>query len=199
METVRFYWSFRSPYSWIAFHLAEPALEGLGVTLQHIPVFPPPDYRNDPTAIPAKVEYMAKHDLPRLAKRYGLHFTAPAGPDVEWIKPHAMWCYAASQGRAKEFGEAVFAARWSHGLDLGDPAVLADAARQARLDPEATVAAGDDEHWQTAVMEGMLGSVNDGVFGVPMFVYRGERFWGHDRLDFLVDAIRNGSTGTSAG
>lgn len=191
MDTVRFYWSFRSPYAWFAFELAERALAGLPAQLEYLAVFPPPDYPNDPTRVPAKVTYMVEHDLPRLARYYGLPYQPPVAVDTQWIRPHAMWQYAASQGKGLPFGKAVFAARWSRGKDLGDDAVLAECAAEAGLDPSATVAAGDDVTQQTRVMEGMIrGAQEDGIFGVPLFVFRGERFWGHDRLEFLAHSIR---------
>ena len=31
--------------------------------------------------------------------------------------------------------------------------------------------------------------LEDRVFGVPLFVLDGERFWGNDRLEFLLDAV----------
>jgi 2-hydroxychromene-2-carboxylate isomerase len=191
MDTVRFYWSFRSPYSWFAFELAERVLDGLPVQLEYLAVFPPPNYPNDPTRVPNKVVYMIEHDLPRLARHYGLPYQRPVTVETQWIRPHSMWQYAAGQGQGLAFGKAVFAARWSHGKDLNDDAALAECARQVGLDPAATVAAGDDVAFQTRVMEGMIrGATEDGIFGVPLFVFRGERFWGHDRLEFLVQRIQ---------
>ncbi len=55
MDHVRFYFSFRSPYAWLAFHQAPPALRELPVELKLVPVFPPPDFPNDPTAVPNKM------------------------------------------------------------------------------------------------------------------------------------------------
>jgi 2-hydroxychromene-2-carboxylate isomerase len=31
-----------------------------------------------------------------------------------------------------------------------------------------------------------------GVFGAPTYIYRGEMFWGQDRLDFLDRALAEG-------
>ncbi len=33
----------------------------------------------------------------------------------------------------------------------------------------------------------------DGLFGVPTFVYRGETFWGNDRIEWLIRAVRRGA------
>lgn len=190
-DEVRFYFSFRSPYAWFAFHVVPAALAELPVQVRTIPVFPPPTYPNDPTAVPAKLAYMLEHDVPRVARGLGLPFQLPASNDVpSWMGPHAMWVHASDAGRGQAFGEALYAARWSEGKDLGMPEVCAEAATRAGLDPDAVLAAAEDEALRTRVMDGMIGGVGDGIFGVPYFAYRDERFWGHDRIPMLVASIR---------
>jgi 2-hydroxychromene-2-carboxylate isomerase len=189
MEVVRFYFSFRSPFAWFAFHLAPRALRGLPVELQTIPVFPPPEFPNDPAAVPAKVEYIIQHDMPRIAEAYGFKVAPPAQLDVDWMPPHAMWLYASDRGVGERFGAEIYAARFSRSEDLTRPDVYASAARAAGLDPEATLAAGADPALHARVGSGFEQALRDGVFGVPFFVFRGERFWGQDRISWLVRSI----------
>ena len=61
METVRFYFSFRSPYAWVAFHTVPAALAELPIKLDMIPWFPGDEFPNDPSRIPNKVRYMLRH------------------------------------------------------------------------------------------------------------------------------------------
>ena len=189
MKTVRFYFSFRSPFAWLAFLQAPRALESLPVDLERIPLFPPPDYPNDPAAVPAKLEYIAQHDLPRLARAYGLEVAPLASMDIDWMRPHAMWIYADQHEAGDAFGQELFSARFSRSQDLADERVLAAAARAAGLDPEKALAAGQDPTYHAHVGKGIAKALEDGVFGVPFFTYQGERFWGHDRLGWLVRSI----------
>ena len=71
MEQVTFYFSFRSPYAWLAYHRIVRAGASLPVEFVRVPVFPPPDFPNDPAAVPAKLQYIAK-DVARIAAAYGL-------------------------------------------------------------------------------------------------------------------------------
>jgi 2-hydroxychromene-2-carboxylate isomerase len=191
MDKVRFYFSFRSPYAWFAFHRLPAALEGLPVEIEYVPVYPTDDFPNDPSGIPSKIEYMMRHDLPRLSAAYGLKISRPAELDCDWAVPHAMWCYANEQGKGDAFGKAIYAARFSKSQSLDDEATLREAAEICQLDPDAALAAGSDRKYQERVEAGWKqGASEDGLFGVPTFVYRGERFWGHDRTFFLVQAIR---------
>lgn len=189
MDVVRFYFSFRSPFAWFAYHLAPRALRDLPVELKPIPVFPPPGYPNDPAEVPAKLQYIMDHDLPRIAEGYGFKIAPVAQLDVDWVPPHAMWLHASDRGAGEVFGAEVFAARFGRGEDLTRPDVYASAARAAGLDPAATLAAGADPELHKRVWGGFEEATRDGVFGVPFFVFRGERFWGQDRISWLVRSI----------
>ena len=192
MDPVRFYFSFRSPYAWFAFHRLRPALEGLPVEIDYVPVFPPVHFPNDPVGIPSKIEYMLGHDLPRLVSAYGLTLRMPAETDVDWVIPHAMWVDADEQGKGEDFGKAIYAARFSKGQSLADPATYREAAKSCGLDPDRTLAAGSDAAYHERVQTNWAKAAEtDGLFGVPTFVYRGERFWGQDRICWLVRAIRS--------
>jgi 2-hydroxychromene-2-carboxylate isomerase len=37
---------------------------------------------------------------------------------------------------------------------------------------------------------------SDGIFGVPIFVYRGELFWGHDRIPLLEERLSESGKGS---
>ena len=188
-ERVRLYFSFRSPYSWLALHRAPAALAKAGVALELVPVFPPPDFANDPLKFPDKANYY-REDLARTARAYGLPFQVPEPFDCNWLRPHAAYFAAHDAGRGDAFAGAMFAARFGYGKDLGNDAVVAACAAAVGLDPDRVVAAQDELPCQERLMHGMIAAVTEHqLFGVPMFVYRGERFWGNDRIEWLVRSI----------
>jgi 2-hydroxychromene-2-carboxylate isomerase len=189
-EPVRFYFSFRSPYSWLAFERIERAFRDVPVQLQYLPVFPPPDYPNDPTAVPNKLKYILR-DVGRQAEAYGLSVKAPSVLDTQWVRPHAAFVYAQDQGKGHAFGLAMSRARFSQGQDVGDDDVMRSIATRLELDGNALVTSCDDVAYQTRVVEGMIqGATEDSIFGVPLFVYRGEPFWGNDRIEWVLRAIK---------
>jgi 2-hydroxychromene-2-carboxylate isomerase len=192
-RALRFYFSFRSPYSWLAMHRVQLAAAHGDLAVEYIPVFPPPDFPNDPTKIPAKAAYI-RLDVERQARAYGLSCKSPEQFDCQWARPHAAFLYALDQGSGPSFAKLAFEARFGRGESLGDDAVIAACARAAGLDPAATLAAQDDKALQERVVLGMIQGVQeDGLFGVPLFVLQGERFWGNDRVEWLlrrVDELR---------
>ena len=89
---------------------------------------------------------------------------------------------------ATELGRAI----WELDEPLGEPAVMASAARRAGLDAAAVRASGPsdaelDELYERYTQEALAA----GVFGAPSYVLpSGEFFWGQDRLEMLERALK---------
>ena len=189
-DAIRFYFSFRSPYAWIAAERLDSELGGLGVPIQRIPIFPTPElFPNDPSVLPDKVAYLLQ-DVPRLAREYGLTVRFPSTTDTDWALPHAAFLAAEAQGAGQRFMVQAFRKRFSEGLDLGDDDVVADAAGKAGLDPDAILDAAHSQPLRAEVSAGWQRAVErDHIFGVPSFVYAGKLYWGQDRMHFLRSAV----------
>jgi 2-hydroxychromene-2-carboxylate isomerase len=188
-DAVRFYWSFRSPYAWFAVHRVEAMLRGLPVTLEWIPVFPPPDMPNNPTNVPAKIRYIWE-DSQRFADAYGLSFKPPDPIDTDWARPHTAFLYAEAESRGPAFAKEAFAARFTRGEDLASDATLARVASEVGLEPERVIAAADDSGFRERLGQGFVAAAGDAIFGVPTFIYGNQMFFGNDRIEWLVKAIR---------
>ena len=90
----------------------------------------------------------------------------------------------------------VFRKRFCEGLDLGEDSVIADAAREAGLDPDTIVSAAHSDELRAAASAGWrLAVERDRIFGVPSFVYAGKLYWGQDRMHFLRSAVIRKSAG----
>lgn len=186
MPGLRFYFSFRSPYSWLALERTQLAAAGAGLQVEYLPVFPPADFPNDPSKLPAKASYIL-HDVARLARAYGLPFKMPAALDCDWVRPHAAFVYAQDRACGPAFAKAVFAARFERGEPIGEDGVMARCAQASGLDAAELIASQADPKLQERVVLGMIrGAQEDGLFGVPLLVLGGERFWGNDRIEWLL-------------
>ncbi len=71
------------------------------------------------------------------------------------------------------FDEAIFEALWVDGRDIGDVDVLADIADKTGLDGDEIRAAISDEQLRDRLREQFTEAQEDGVTGVPTFVYDG--------------------------
>ncbi len=77
--------------------------------------------------------------------------------------------FAREQGRFDQFHAALFAAYFSHGLDIGDLDVLALVARETGLDAEAMSAAVQSGTYLPRLDEAKEEAALRGVTGVPTF------------------------------
>lgn len=187
-KVVRFYFSFRSPYSWLAFYRISKLKDQLPVDINFIPCYPSKEFlekhQNDPT----KMTY-SSDDVKRFTEAYGLELKWPKPFDTDWIVPHAAFLYAEDEGKNTDFGLAAYAVRFSKGLDIGSEDVLRDIAAENELDVNDMLQSTRDVQYKKRVMKGMAHTRKDKMFGVPFFIYNDQRYWGNDRLEWLVRDI----------
>jgi 2-hydroxychromene-2-carboxylate isomerase len=111
----------------------------------------------------------------------------PAG----WNKPPG-WMVIAAQERgldAPVLSHALLRALWAEERNTADPAVRIAVANENGLPGEELHRAETDPKVQQLYRTYSEEAERLGVFGAPTYVFRGERFWGQDRLDFLDRAL----------
>lgn len=104
----------------------------------------------------------------------------------------ARWVIAALEhGTAEGLAMAggVLRARWAEEHDTADPATLRYVAQHLGLDADALAARAATPGVQAKYEAFTQQAIDAQVFGAPWYVYRGEPFWGQDRLDFLARAL----------
>ena len=111
-------------------------------------------------------------------------------PTNDVVAARAM-VVADEQELLKPFALTLMRLAFKEGRDLGDPAVVAEAARRAGLDPDAMAAA-----VQTGEIKDALRAINDeaaalGIIGVPTVVVGEQLFWGDDRLEDAAAATHH--------
>lgn len=84
---------------------------------------------------------------------------------------------------------AIMGARWAEDRDIEAPEVLVDTARSLGLDGEALLALANEAASKARYLEYTETAISRGVFGSPFYFFRGEGFWGQDRLDMLESTI----------
>lgn len=185
-RVVSFYFAFNSPYSFLASSRIERELAPLNVELRCKPVYSPraggaPD-PNSP-----KFRYMFE-DVRRFADAYGLKLNP--GPLADTRNACIGFLFAQDRGVGAAFRHSVYAARFLEAKNIGDQEVLAHAAGQCDLDRDEFIAALKDQRYLGALDSSNKEAAADGVFGFPFFVADGKRFWGNDRIEWLIREIQ---------
>ncbi len=104
-------------------------------------------------------------------------FVMNTGPDSRiWntFDCHRLLHWAGEQGRQRELKMAMFTAHFSEGRDMGDHAVLADAAFAAGLDPIEAAAILASDRYANEVRAEENYWRREGVQAVPTFIINGK-------------------------
>ena len=98
---------------------------------------------------------------------------------------------AARQAGADAGGlsHAILRAVWVEERNIADGDVLRAICGENGIDGAALAAAAETEAVAAEFAANTAEAIELGVFGSPSYVYRGELFWGQDRLDFLARAL----------
>jgi len=112
--------------------------------------------------------------------------------DPAWNKkPGWMVIAAQNQGLdAQPLSQALLRALWAEEQDTSQAEVRIAVANAAGYDGAALQALEDSPDTQASYRRYSDEAVAKGIFGSPIFVLDGERFWGQDRLDFVERALQ---------
>jgi 2-hydroxychromene-2-carboxylate isomerase len=106
---------------------------------------------------------------------------------------HRMLLAALRAGKdVRAFANAALQAVWADELDIANPETLVVLADRTGLDGKRLLAEIADPALQARADELTREAIDRQVFGAPFYVYRGEPFWGQDRLEMLDAAIASG-------
>ncbi|WP_297887573.1 DsbA family protein [uncultured Halorubrum sp.] len=118
----------------------------------------------------------AKQNVRRLADDYGVEMDLDIAADVDSL-PAQIASYYLREHHDYEtwlaFDEAVFAALWEDGEDIGDADLLAELAADAGAEADEVRSALDDETLRETVRDRFTEAQREGITGVPTFAYDG--------------------------
>ncbi|WP_254832496.1 DsbA family oxidoreductase [Haloglomus salinum] len=118
----------------------------------------------------------AKENVRRLQERYDVEMTLETAMEVDSL-PAQLVSYRVKQAEPYEtwlaLDEALLAALWTDGRDIGDADVLVDIAEEVGLDAAVVHEALADEDLRAALTERFDAARETGVTGVPTFTYEG--------------------------
>jgi 2-hydroxychromene-2-carboxylate isomerase len=202
--SVDLFWSFRSPYSYLALPKTSRLVADYDVAVNGRPVYPLAV--RDPTFFKRTNPLFARYvvlDSQRVAQREGIAFRFPRpDPIVQNMNTLEIAAEqplirrltrlgAAAQIREqglpfiREISRVLYDGSVDH-WDQGDH--LAKAAARAGLDLaelDAAIAT-DPAKYEAVIAENEEAHKGSGHWGVPTFVFQGEPFFGQDRIDMLI-------------
>ncbi|EJL67562.1 2-hydroxychromene-2-carboxylate isomerase [Variovorax sp. YR750] len=194
---VEAFFDLRSPYSYLALGPARALAQRSGVAFDWWPYVT--DFQS---AYGGEVEQRSSRDVAklkylymdcrRLAKLQGLTVRSTTKLWDPTLASQAV-LFAKARNRLWEFCDPLLAAFWRREFDLESPVEVEAALVNAGL---------SSSEWNKFLQGEAKGALTGalahaerlGVFGAPTFIYKGEMFWGGDRMDLLESAIRGAAS-----
>jgi 2-hydroxychromene-2-carboxylate isomerase len=194
-KTVEFFFDLGSPATYLAYTQLPKICEQTDSQLVYKPILLGGVFKAtgnaSPATIPAKGRYMFQ-DLDRYAKRYGvpLKFNPHFPINTLMLMRAVTGMQLRHPERFQAFIDCLFHALWVEGRSLDDPATVAAVLTRNGFDPNEVLALTADEDVKTALKDNTEQAVQRGVFGAPCMFIGDQMFFGQDRLDFVLEALR---------
>jgi len=183
-----FWFSFRSPYSYLALGRTAELAARFDVELRLRPILP---MVARGLAMPREKRFYIVRDARREAERLGLPFGEicdPLGKGVE----HALAIskLAIERGQGMAFLESAARGAWAEAKDLANYVDLRAVVERAGLEWSDARTALADDSWKVWAADNAADLDGAGLWGVPSWRAGDYSVWGQDRLPMLADRLR---------
>ena len=188
LREIKMYSDYKSPYAYLAFEPAFALEDRYRVRLRWIPFqlrLKGKGERSVYSEYKVKYSYL---DARRWAnKRGGIVLKGPL--KIYDSTPALIGgLFAETQGRLLDYSRQVYAAFFRHELEIDQMDAIASVIAGLGLsahDYRSYVAVEGARRYEEAQAEAEI----DHIFGVPLFIFQGEPFWGHDRMTLLEERL----------
>lgn len=195
-RTLEFWFDFASPYAYLSAQRIEALAAADNVRVVYRPMLLGPVFQaihgvaETPFARnPARMNWM-RVDVPRQAKKYGVPFAWPPvfpkpsllGTRVALLGEDAPWVGA--------FVRGLFRASFVEGADIASEAIVRRVLGPLVPDADELLRATQLQTTKDALRARGTEALERGIFGAPTFFANDAFFWGDDRLDDALAALR---------
>lgn len=197
-KTIEHFFSITSPWTFLGFQRLTEIAARNGATLVHKPVDLGKVFSvSGGLPLPKRSPQRQAYRLAELARwRDYLGIAINPQPKFFPVKgwPAAGMVIAARQRKLDDgtLAHAILRAVWVEERNIDDLETLKAIAAAQGFDGAALIKAAEGEAVTKAFEADTQEAMDRGVFGAPTYLYKGEMFWGQDRLEFLERAVRKG-------
>jgi len=189
LPALEMFYSFRSPYAYLALKRANDIADSFGLKLEIRPVLPM--VMRGMQVPKAKLLYIvtdAKREAARLNIPFA-RFSDPAGAGAK--RCIAVFEYAKKAGRELDFAAAAGNAIWNEAVDVATDKGMRAVTEQVGLFWPEVMEALADEGWREMAETNRVALTDAGMWGVPVFKLGDLVLWGQDRAWLLARQIED--------
>jgi 2-hydroxychromene-2-carboxylate isomerase len=189
---VRLHFDFISPYSYLALTQAESFGERHDIEWEVRPVLYAAILEATglvgPAEQPVKRQYTAR-DIIRAADLIGVPMTGPPAHPFNPLMALRTMCLYEDDPSGLRLAVELANRCWGEGRALTEYGVIEEVLESLGLETADLATRVNASTTKAQLKSNTTEALAAGVFGVPTFLWRGEVFWGHDRMDHLSDRL----------
>ncbi len=195
------YFSFRSPYAWLAMKKLQDADLGIGSLLKYVPMFEPTAEIESLLAqmggrslyqpmSPEKHLYIMA-DVKRILAHHGIRSKWPVDGDADWSIPHLVFLACEDAKLQTSYVAHVMNERWLQGIDIWKWDYMFEvlASLTSVSEADRIISCAQSTELMTKAAEGLLSAYKKGIFGLPFMTIGRKKYWGNDRVQTFLDDL----------
>ena len=195
---IDYYFSIQSPWAYIGHALFENVAKANDLKVNYKPVTLGEVFA-ETGGLPLAKRHPARQryrfvELQRWRDKRGLqfHFKPKHWPFNARLADGTVMAAIEAGHNPEPFLRRAYKGVWEQQLDLGDVATITKLADESGLPGAKIVARAASDNISAMYNKNRDSAIAAGVFGSPAWVLDGEVFWGQDRIELLVDALKSG-------
>jgi 2-hydroxychromene-2-carboxylate isomerase len=195
---IDYYFSLSSPWAYIGHKLFRDVVATYGLNVNHKPVVLG-DLFSETGGLPLVKRHPVRQryrmlELQRWRDKRGLnfHFQPKYFPLNARLADGVVVAAIEAGHDPDPFLRRAFPAVWEQELNLADAGTLVRLADESGLPGKALVERSEADEISQKYEQNRQEALAADVFGSPAYVLDGEVFWGQDRIELLMDALKSG-------
>ena len=193
IKSFDFYFDFASPYTFLAHKEIRKIEKQHSINIKYMPVLLGGLLKSagiKPNIdIPIKAKYMIK-DCKLWAEKYNIIFKFNNYFPIMTLNLMRCVLVAEKKFSAQNFIDNVFDAIWKNDLNLNDNNVVEKLLKNLDINPRTFLLEAKDQKIKDDLKKKTEEASQKGIFGLPSFIVNNKIFWGHDRLEFVLNEAK---------
>ncbi len=190
IKSFDFYFDFISPYSFIAHKEIRKLEKKETVKIKYKPILLGGLHNlhgiKAPAFIPAKARFMIK-DCKLVAEKKNIKFKFNSYFPIKTLSLMRGVFIANEDDFKNYYIDKIFDAIWKDGLNMNDQNIVEKVVKNMNINPKTFFLRASSQNSKNILKKETQESFERGVFGAPTFLINKKIFWGHDRLEFVLD------------
>ena len=193
IKSFEFYFDFGSPYSYLAHEQIKKIEKENSVKIVYMPILLGALLKlsglKPLVDIPIKGKYMIR-DCKLCAEKYNIEFKFNNYFPIITLNLMRCALVAEKKNFDRDFINKVFDAIWKNGLNLNDNTIIEKLLKNLNINSKIFLAEALSFELKNELKKRTDDAYNKGVFGTPTFIINNKIFWGHDRLEFVLNEAK---------